>query len=75
MGARKSFPCGRGVVRVLPSERLMPGNSDGVPLPDSHSERPPMIRRTEFVAYALAGLLLIGIVAVLYAAKAFFLRS
>ena len=32
-----------------------------------------MIRRTEFVTYALAGLLLIAIVAVLYFAKAFFL--
>jgi predicted PurR-regulated permease PerM len=36
-------------------------------------ELPPVIRRTEFVAFALAGLLLIAIVAVLYVAKAFFL--
>nr|WP_246583899.1 AI-2E family transporter [Bradyrhizobium iriomotense] len=34
---------------------------------------PPVIRRTEFVAFALAGLLLIAVVAVLYVAKAFFL--
>jgi predicted PurR-regulated permease PerM len=60
-------------VRVLPSERLISGKNEGTPLPDSHSELPPMIRRTEFVAYALAGLLLIAIVAVLYFAKAFFL--
>ena len=60
-------------MRVLPSERLMPGKNEGTPLPDSHGELPPVIRRTEFVAFALAGLLLIAIVAVLYAAKAFFL--
>ena len=60
-------------MRVLPSERLISGNDEGTPLPDSHAELPPVIRRTEFVAFALAGLLLIAIVAVLYAAKAFFL--
>jgi predicted PurR-regulated permease PerM len=60
-------------VRVLPSERLTPGNSEGSPLPDSHIELPPVIRRTEFVAFALAGLLLIAIVTVLYVGKAFFL--
>ena len=51
----------------------MSGKNEGTPLPDSHGELPPVIRRTEFVAFALAGLLLIAIVAVLYAAKAFFL--
>lgn len=60
-------------MRVLPSERLISGNSEGGPLPESHSELPPVIRRAEFVAFALAGLLLIAIVAVLYVAKAFFL--
>lgn len=60
-------------MRVLPSERLISGNSEGVPLPESHSELPPVVRRTEFVAFALAGLLLIAVVAVLYVAKAFFL--
>lgn len=60
-------------MRVLPGERLISGNSDGVPLPESHSELPPVVRRTEFVAFALAGLLLIAVVAVLYVAKAFFL--
>ncbi|RXH01579.1 AI-2E family transporter [Bradyrhizobium zhanjiangense] len=74
MGARiASCACGRDIVRVLPSERLIPGNSDGEPLPDSHSELPPVIRRTEFVAFALAGLLLIAVVTVLYVGKAFFL--
>lgn len=60
-------------MRVLPSERLLPGNSEGNPLPDSHTELPPVIRRNEFVAFALAGLLLIAIVTVLYVGKAFFL--
>ena len=60
-------------MRVLPSERLISGNDEGTPLPESHAELPPVIRRTEFVAFALAGLLLIAIVAVLYVAKAFFL--
>lgn len=60
-------------MRALPSERLMSGNDAGTPLPDSHAELPPVIRRTEFVAFALAGLLLIAVVAVLYVAKAFFL--
>nr|WP_249794891.1 AI-2E family transporter [Bradyrhizobium sp. Oc8] len=64
---------GREIVRVLPSERLISGNDEGTPLPDSHTELPPVIRRTEFVAFALAGLLLIAIVAVLYVAKGFFL--
>ncbi|MBB4373225.1 putative PurR-regulated permease PerM [Bradyrhizobium sp. cir1] len=60
-------------MRVLPSERLIPGNGEGDPLPGSHADLPPVIRRTEFVAFALAGLLLIAVVAVLYIAKAFFL--
>ncbi|MET4800932.1 AI-2E family transporter [Bradyrhizobium sp. LB11.1] len=60
-------------MRVHPSECLISGKDEGTPLPDSHTELPPVIRRTEFVAFALAGLLLIAIVAVLYVAKAFFL--
>jgi predicted PurR-regulated permease PerM len=52
---------------------LISGNSEGDPLRDSHAELPPVIRRTEFVAFALAGLLLIAVVAALYVAKAFFL--
>ena len=70
-GAR--LPCGREIVRVLPSERSTSGNSEGAPLPDSHVELPPVIRRTEFVAFALVGLLLIAIVTVLYVGRAFFL--
>jgi predicted PurR-regulated permease PerM len=63
----------RTIVRVLPSERLLSGNPEGTPLPDSKSDLPPVIRRTEFVAFALAGLLLICVVAVLYFGKPFFL--
>jgi predicted PurR-regulated permease PerM len=44
-----------------------------MPVADSAVERPPVIRRTEVVAVALVGLLLISIVALLYEAKAFFL--
>jgi predicted PurR-regulated permease PerM len=58
-------------VRVLPTERLL--SNEGTPLPESTSDLPPVIRRTEFVALALAGLLLISVVAVLYVGRAFFL--
>jgi len=47
--------------------------ADSQPLPDSKNEQPPVIRRAEVVAFALVSLLVICIVAVLYAAKAFFL--
>ena len=42
-------------------------------MPDSKAEQPPVIRRAEVVAFALVALLLICVVGVLYAAKAFFL--
>ena len=42
-------------------------------MPASTSELPPVIRRAEVVAFALVALLIISVVAVLYAAKAFFL--
>lgn len=57
----------------FPSERLLSTHSEGKPLPESRSDLPPVIRRTEFVALALAGLLLISAVAVLYVGKPFFL--
>jgi predicted PurR-regulated permease PerM len=60
-------------VRVLPTERLLSTAPEGAPLPDSQSEAPPVIRRAELVAFALVGLLVICVVAVLYLAKAFFL--
>jgi predicted PurR-regulated permease PerM len=59
-------------VRVIPSERLLP-DAESTPLPDSKAELPPVIRRTEFVALALAGLFVIASVTVLYVAKGFFL--
>jgi predicted PurR-regulated permease PerM len=60
-------------VRVLPSERFLPDARSSEPLPDSDSERPPIIRRADLVAFALTALLVICIVAVLYTARAFFL--
>jgi predicted PurR-regulated permease PerM len=65
-------------VRVLPGERLpserLPSQERATaPLPDSKGTLPPVIRRAEVVAFALVALLVICIVAVLYAAKAFFL--
>ena len=60
-------------MRVLPNERGRPSETVGTPLPDSKSELPPVIRRTELVAFALVGLLLICVFAVLYVAKPFFL--
>jgi predicted PurR-regulated permease PerM len=60
-------------VRVLPSERPLSDAPAGAPLPDSHSELPPVIRRTEVVAFALTAILIICVGAVLYVARAFFL--
>ena len=60
-------------MRALPSERVLPDAPTGTPVPDSKSELPPIIRRAEVVAFTLVALLIICIVAVLYAAKAFFL--
>jgi predicted PurR-regulated permease PerM len=64
------------MVRVLPSERLLPDGQNahaGAPLPEAKVELPPVIRRAEVVAFALVALLIICVVAVLWAAKAFFL--
>jgi len=64
-------------VRALSSERLsgehVHSDTVGSPVPESRGEQPPVIRRAEVVAFALVGLLVICIVAVLYFAKAFFL--
>ena len=56
-----------------PRERALPREPASTPLSDSKGELPPVIRRAEIVAFALVGLLLISVVAVLYVAKAFFL--
>jgi predicted PurR-regulated permease PerM len=68
------------MVRVLPSERLLPNAQNnaqpaqgGAPLPEAKAELPPVVRRAEVVAFALVALLIICVVAVLWAAKAFFL--
>ncbi len=61
------------MVRVLPTERLLPDAQAGSPLPEGKSELPPVIRRAEVVAFTLVALLIICVVAVLWAAKAFFL--
>jgi predicted PurR-regulated permease PerM len=60
-------------LRVLPNERARPSDPPGTPLPESKAELPPVIRRTEVVAFALMALLVICVVAVLWAARAFFL--
>jgi predicted PurR-regulated permease PerM len=60
-------------VRVLPDDRGLANDAAGKPVPESKGELPPVIRRTEVVAFALVALLIICVVAVLYAAKAFFL--
>jgi predicted PurR-regulated permease PerM len=64
---------GKPVVRVLPDDRGLANEPAGKPVPDSKSELPPVIRRAEVVAFALVALLVICVVVVLYAAKAFFL--
>lgn len=45
----------------------------GIPAPESIEEQPPIIRRSEVVAFSLIALMVIGTVAVLYVARAFFL--
>jgi predicted PurR-regulated permease PerM len=68
---------GELIVRALSSERgpgeRLHSDAIGSPLPESQSEHPPVIRRAEVVAFALVGLLIICVGAVLYLAKAFFL--
>jgi predicted PurR-regulated permease PerM len=59
--------------KVAANDRQPVVAQEGVPLPDSKSETPPVIRRAEVVAFALVALLIICVVAVLYVAKAFFL--
>jgi predicted PurR-regulated permease PerM len=53
--------------------RVFPVQASGSPLPDSKTEPPPVIRRADVIAFALVTLLVICVVVVLYAAKAFFL--
>jgi predicted PurR-regulated permease PerM len=53
--------------------RVLPVQAAGTLLSDSKTEQPPLIRRAEVIAFALVALLVICVVVVLYAAKAFFL--
>jgi predicted PurR-regulated permease PerM len=66
--AAKSTP-----TKPLTSERKLPSATEGTPVPDSTDELPPVIRRTEVVAFALVALLIIVVIAGLYLARAFFL--
>src|ERR1700761_9242217 len=79
---RTGYSCpsaGESSLRVLPTERApvqerAPAKeAGGTPVPDSKAEQPPVIRRAEVVAFALVSLLVICVIAVLWAAKAFFL--
>lgn len=45
----------------------------GTPAPESFQEQPPIVRRSEIVAFSLIALMVIGTIAVLYVARAFFL--
>lgn len=47
--------------------------TSGTPVPESAEPTPPLVRRSELVAYTLLALLVIVIVAALYVAKPFFL--
>ncbi|MGA2994255.1 AI-2E family transporter [Bradyrhizobium sp.] len=60
-------------MRVVPNERVLTRDDVGARPPDSGSESPRTIRRSEIIAFALISLLIITVVAVLWAAKAFFL--
>ena len=58
---------------MLPNERAIAKDVAGVTEPDHETEASPTIGRSDLVAFALISLFIISIVAVLYAAKAFFL--
>ncbi|MCD0422059.1 AI-2E family transporter [Rubrivivax sp. JA1024] len=53
--------------------RSLPAELPGTPLPGSPDDRPPLIRRTEVVAFALVALLGIFLIGLLYVGKPFFL--
>jgi predicted PurR-regulated permease PerM len=59
--------------KTSPSDHPQANAPESKPLPDSKVELPPIISRAEIVAFSLVSLLIICVVAVLYAAKAFFL--
>ncbi|MGH6714708.1 MAG: AI-2E family transporter [Bradyrhizobium sp.] len=60
-------------MRFLSEELLLSEPSEAAQLPDGRAELPKLVRHAEIVSFALVALLIIGIVAVLYVAKAFLL--
>jgi predicted PurR-regulated permease PerM len=60
-------------LRVLPNERAPANDATRPSEPDRNAGSAPIIRRTDFIAFVLASLLVISVIAVLYVAKAFFL--
>lgn len=60
-------------VRIPLNERLSTNAPRGAPLPKARTELPPVVGRAEVVAFSAVVLVLICVVAALYAAKAFFL--
>jgi predicted PurR-regulated permease PerM len=58
---------------VLPAERALPDAPAGAPIAGGRDVPPPVIRRTDVVTFALVGLLIICVGAVLYLARAFLL--
>jgi len=60
-------------VRVSLDERLLSNAPEGAPLPEARTELPPAVGRADVVAFAVVVLVVICVVAALYAAKAFFL--
>jgi predicted PurR-regulated permease PerM len=69
----KPAPAKQPPTKPSPSDRQPANSAEGMPVPDSKGELPPVIRRTEVVAFALIGLLLICTITGLYLARAFFL--
>jgi predicted PurR-regulated permease PerM len=69
----KPAPAKQPPTKPSPSDRQPANSAEGTPVPDSKGELPPVIRRTEVVAFALIGLLLICTITGLYLARAFFL--
>jgi len=59
-------------LRVLPNERALAKDTRAL-VPDDDIEPPSIVRHNDLIAFALVSLLIIAVVAVLYAAKAFFL--
>jgi predicted PurR-regulated permease PerM len=60
-------------LRVLPNERALAREAARTSAPDDDTGPPSIVRHTDLIAFALISLLIISVVAVLYAAKPFFL--